>query len=64
VSDRPEPDLPCQCGHPAEVHEHWRFGTDCGVCGKLVCRSYRPVRPERPVLTWLRDRLERVRGIA
>ncbi len=22
----------CRCGHPAAAHEHYRPGTDCGLC--------------------------------
>ncbi|MDN5914081.1 MAG: hypothetical protein L0I76_03025 [Pseudonocardia sp.] len=32
----------CRCGHADEVHEHYRRGTDCGVCGPERCRSFRP----------------------
>lgn len=28
-----------RCGHPFEVHCHYRDGTDCGIC--VDCRSYR-----------------------
>ena len=31
----------CVCRHPKAVHEHWRRGTDCGICGVSVCRAYR-----------------------
>jgi hypothetical protein len=24
---------PCRCGHPRTVHEHYRAGTDCALCG-------------------------------
>lgn len=34
--------IPCQCGCPADTHEHYRRGTDCGHCGRLVCPTYRP----------------------
>lgn len=33
---------PCRCGHPAEVHEHYRRGTDCGACGLPDCPAYSP----------------------
>jgi hypothetical protein len=32
----------CECGHPAEMHEHYRPGTDCGACGSQVCPRFRP----------------------
>ena len=32
---------PCACGHAREAHEHYRPGTDCGVCGATACSSYR-----------------------
>ena len=28
---------PCRCGHPAQLHEHHRLGTDCPKC---ACRRY------------------------
>lgn len=31
---------PCACGHSAEVHEHYRRGSDCGACGRSVCPRY------------------------
>lgn len=31
----------CLCGHEAEAHEHWRRGSDCGVCGPATCPVYR-----------------------
>jgi hypothetical protein len=30
----------CVCGHPREVHEHWRADTDCGTCGAYVCGKF------------------------
>jgi hypothetical protein len=45
VPPPPEPPAPtaglCVCRHPKAVHEHWRRGTDCGICGVSVCRAYR-----------------------
>lgn len=38
----------CACGHPAEVHEHYRTGSDCSLCGQLGCARYR----YRPFTTW------------
>jgi hypothetical protein len=32
---------PCVCTHARAAHEHWRRGTDCGVCGPDRCSSYR-----------------------
>jgi hypothetical protein len=32
---------PCVCRHAREAHEHWRPGTDCGVCGPSACSRYR-----------------------
>lgn len=31
----------CLCGHEARAHEHWRPGSECGVCGPAGCLSYR-----------------------
>ena len=28
---------PCACHHARAAHEHWRSGTDCGVCGPHGC---------------------------
>lgn len=30
----------CVCGHPADVHRHYRPGADCGACGRGVCPDY------------------------
>jgi hypothetical protein len=30
----------CTCGHPAEMHEHYREGSDCGACGRDVCAEF------------------------
>ena len=32
---------PCVCRHAREAHEHWRRGTDCGICGVSGCARYR-----------------------
>ena len=32
---------PCVCSHARAAHEHWRRGTDCGICGPDRCSSYR-----------------------
>ncbi|WFG44914.1 hypothetical protein [Pseudonocardia alni] len=34
------PAEPCRCGHGRDAHEHYRRGTECGVCG-TVCPAYR-----------------------
>jgi hypothetical protein len=31
----------CLCGHEQRAHEHWRPGSECGVCGPRGCPSYR-----------------------
>lgn len=31
----------CTCGHPEEMHEHYRAGDDCGSCGPATCGSFR-----------------------
>lgn len=36
----------CVCGHPAEAHEHYRAGDDCGACGVEVCEHYRAASGE------------------
>lgn len=30
----------CLCGHPAEMHDHLRRGSDCGACGAAGCAAY------------------------
>ena len=30
----------CVCGHPADVHRHYRPGADCGACGRGGCPDY------------------------
>lgn len=40
---RPADELPvCVCGCDHDRHQHWRAGTDCGHCGRVVCPRYRP----------------------
>ncbi len=39
----------CDCGHNAETHQHYRVGSDCGICGHSTCHRY----PHRPV-EWIR----------
>lgn len=31
----------CACGHPQDMHEHYRPGTDCGACGPRGCGAFR-----------------------
>jgi hypothetical protein len=31
----------CRCGHGTPAHEHWRPGSDCGVCGASGCPTFR-----------------------
>lgn len=35
------PATSCVCGHEAPAHEHWRRGSDCGLCGGAACPSFR-----------------------
>ena len=42
--DRPA----CRCGHDVEAHVHYRYGSDCGVCGEAKCSQYR--RADEPSL--------------
>lgn len=49
IAPTPRPVVePCVCGHPKDAHDHYRPGTDCGVCGAVQCGEYRldggPVR--------------------
>ena len=30
----------CRCGHAHAAHEHYRRGSDCGVCGVTGCAAY------------------------
>ncbi len=47
------PELTCRCGHEKAAHQHYRRGTDCGVCGATACPRFRkapagtPARPLR-----------------
>lgn len=38
----------CLCGHPEEMHEHYRPGDDCGSCGPEACSSFRPPAERSP----------------
>ena len=31
----------CRCGHGRTAHEHYRRGSDCGVCGAAGCAAFR-----------------------
>ena len=31
----------CLCGHGRTAHEHYRRGSDCGVCGTAGCAAFR-----------------------
>ncbi len=33
-------DAYCTCGHSHDAHEHYRRGSDCGVCGKQTCKAF------------------------
>ena len=48
----------CTCGHPEEMHEHYRSGDDCGACGPRTCASFtdreRDAGPLRRALRRLR----------
>ena len=32
---------PCTCGHGRADHQHYRPGSDCGICGAQLCASFR-----------------------
>ncbi|MCL8024434.1 hypothetical protein [Nocardioides bruguierae] len=42
--------ISCRCGHPRSVHQHYRAGSDCGLCECRVflLRLLGRVRSERP----------------
>jgi hypothetical protein len=42
----------CACGHQEETHEHYRAGSDCGICGRSSCDRYL----HGPIL-WMRTHL-------
>jgi hypothetical protein len=33
-------DSACRCGHVEAAHEHYRRGTDCGICGRDACPAF------------------------
>jgi len=39
----------CTCGHARAAHEHYRRGSDCGICGAAGCAAYTraPARKQR-----------------
>lgn len=44
LTARPVPaDQLCACAHDADIHRHYRPGSDCGVCGAEQCARYQPV---------------------
>jgi hypothetical protein len=38
----PPTPLLCRCGHPQDLHDHYRPAQDCGFCGRAICPEYRP----------------------
>lgn len=46
----------CLCGHPEEMHEHYRAGDDCGSCGPEACSSFHPQAEPNPLRRLLRRR--------
>ncbi|ANY05595.1 hypothetical protein [Pseudonocardia sp. HH130630-07] len=49
----------CACGHPEDVHEHYRPGSDCGACGARACDSFRALGEPEPSRNPLRRLLRR-----
>jgi hypothetical protein len=39
-SDAERNEKRCSCGHPRAAHEHYRRGSDCGICGAAECAAY------------------------
>jgi hypothetical protein len=58
----------CLCGHDAEAHEHYRPGSDCGVCGAVVCPRFRPdpdvARTDQAIDAVLRGDIDRALDLA
>ena len=60
----------CVCGHPANAHDHYRPGSDCGRCGHAVCRRYQPLnladvcRDDTVIDDVLHDRIDHALTIA
>lgn len=49
--------LRCCCGHDAEAHEHFRAGSECGIC--TGCRRFSRSDPDTvllPGVAWNRLR--------
>jgi hypothetical protein len=44
----------CVCGHPRAAHEHYRRGTNCSLCVRGACHSY---RSSTNVVRWVLTRL-------
>jgi hypothetical protein len=40
----------CRCGHDRPAHEHYRRGTDCGLCR---CNRYRGEAPVSMLRHWI-----------
>lgn len=51
----------CGCGHALAAHEHYRRGSDCGICGAAKCAAYR--RPRNRLWWMLRRALLRRRDL-
>lgn len=51
----------CRCGHDRDRHQHFRDLAYCGTCPRGECRRFQRDPLDRPVLSWLRRRLARVR---
>ncbi|MDQ4115880.1 MAG: hypothetical protein M3235_02850 [Actinomycetota bacterium] len=49
----------CTCGHPEEMHEHYRSGDDCGACGPRTCASFTDREDDAGLL---RRAVRRLRG--
>jgi hypothetical protein len=51
----------CRCGHGRETHEHFRSGSDCGICGTRSCHHFRRPGWRRALLAaeYLDTQLER-----
>jgi hypothetical protein len=51
VASTPVAGTACRCGHDAEAHEHFRAGSDCGLCGRQGCGRFAAARRR---FRWLR----------
>jgi hypothetical protein len=45
MSESATPQDACRCGHVREAHEHYRRGSDCGICGAEVCSAFELAEP-------------------